>query len=125
MPSSQSTSLSAPFAHREFNGENLLDELREFRGAGVAQRHLVDCFLALRAVPGLPVPEAVERIREIAAHRFQAQPELAGSLVRWAAKLRSAQDVEALVDHFHRLSAASLLIGAMGRGISRLPGGMP
>jgi len=124
MPPSQTPTLSAPFAHREFNGEQLLDELRDLRGAGVGQRHLVDCVLALREVTGLPVPQAVERIREIATYRFQAQPELAGSLVRWAAKLRTGPDVEELVEHFHRLAASALLIGAMGRGVSRLPGGL-
>jgi hypothetical protein len=116
--------LSAPFAHRELNGEQLLEELRDLRGAAVNQKHLNDCAAVMvRELRGLPPTEAVLRLKQIAAGRFQAQPELAGLLVRWAGKLRTERDVVELCAHLFRLAAASALLGAIGRGSARLPRG--
>ena len=120
---SPSAPLSAPFLHREFNGELLLEELRDLRGAGVGQKHLNDCSQAAKELLGLPVGDAIVRLKQIASGRFQAQPELAGLMVRWAAKLKSERDVTELVRHFQRLALSSALIGAMGRGAGRLPRG--
>lgn len=113
--------LSPPFAHREFNGETLLEELRDLRQAAVPQRQLDDCALAMRHLRTTPVAELAPRLKQLAQARFGAQPEMAGLLVRWAAKVRSAQDVMALCLHFERLALASALISAMYRGSGRLP----
>jgi hypothetical protein len=118
-----SAPLSAPFLQREFNGELLLEELRDLRGAGVGLKHLIDCSRAMKELRGLPLADAIVRVKQIASARFGAQPELAGLMVRWAAKLRSERDVTELILHFQRLAATSALIGAMGRGASRLPTG--
>jgi hypothetical protein len=116
-----SSTLSAPFVHREFNGELLLEELRDLRGAGVGLKHLFDCSQAMKELRGLPLADALVRIKQIASGRFQAQPELAGLMVRWSAKLRSERDVTELVLHFQRMAATSALLGAMLRGSGRLP----
>lgn len=121
MPPPSSKALSSPFSHRELNGETLLDELQDLRAAGVGQKHLNDCALALRALGQRSAAEADAELRHLASARFQAQPELAGLLVRWAAKLKSERDVAELCSHFDRLALASALIGAMARGSSRLP----
>lgn len=123
MSSSSTQAPSAPFVHREFNGETLLDELRDLRAAGVGNKHLMDCALALRELRGLPVTDAVLHLKLVASGRFGAQPELAGLLVRWAAKLKTPRDVTELSLHFQRLAAVSGLIGAIGRGAALLPRG--
>ncbi len=123
MPSTTRKQVSAPFAHREFNGETLLEELEALRDAQVRQMHLNDCALALRQLSGLRVSEAAARIRQLATSRFAKQPALASLLVRWAARLKSEADVPQLSSHVERLALASALIGAMRRGASRLAGG--
>jgi len=107
-----SAGLSPPFAHREFNGETLLEELKALRQASVAQKQLDDCALALRALKGTGHSELGARFKQLAQSRFGAQPEIAGLLVRWAAKVRSQADVAALCLH-----------SAMYRGSARLPRG--
>lgn len=116
-----SKSLSPPFADRELNGEILLDELNDLRGAGVGPRSLIDCALALRELNGMMLAEAQAKLKAIAGGRFQTVPELASLLVRWSAKLKSERDVFELTSHFERLAMSSALFGAMGRGASRLP----
>ncbi len=107
---------SAAFAHRELNGEILLEELRALREAQVRQRHLEDCAQALRGLEGMRVGEASRRIRDIATGRFTGQPALASLMVRWAAKLRAEDDVVALSQHFRRLALTAALVGALRRG---------
>ena len=107
---------SASFAHRELNGQLLLEELRALREAQVRQRHLEDCAQALRGLEGMRVGEASRRIREIASGRFTGQPALASLMVRWAAKMRVEEDVAALGQHFRRLALTAALVGALRRG---------
>jgi hypothetical protein len=116
---------SASFAHRELNGEILLEELRSLRDAQVRQKQLEDCAQALRSVEGMRVGDASRRIRDIAGGRFVGQPALASLLVRWAARMRVEADVAALVSHFRRLAITGALIGALRRGGDRLVGGPP
>lgn len=110
-----SSSLSAPFAARELNGEVLLQELGQLRDAQVGARHLVDCSVAMRALKGARVSDASARLRNLASGRFQGQPALASLLLRWSSRLKSEEDVEALRAHFDRLASASALIGATWR----------
>lgn len=123
MSASNSLAPSAPFVQREFNGETLLDELRELRASGVGYRHLIDCALAFRELKGVPLADALIRIKQMASSRFGGQPELAGLLTRWSAKVKTERDVTELGLHFQRLAAVSGLIGAIGRGTSLLPKG--
>lgn len=120
-PPPSSSTLSSPFASRELNGETLLDELADLRAAGVGQKHLNDCVAAVRPLRRTAPGEAAGELRQIAAGRFQVQPELAGLLVRWAARLRTPGDVAELCAHLERLALTSALIGAMARGAGRLP----
>lgn len=115
--------LSAPFAHREFNGETLLEELDALREAQVRQKQLEDCATTLRGLSGLRVAEATARLRQVASGRFQSQPAIANLLVRWAAKLRTEADVNALAQHFRQLAIVGALIGVLRRGGDRLVGG--
>lgn len=115
--------LSAPFAHRELNGETLLEELADLRDAQVRQKQLEDCANALRGLNELRPGEAAARVRQIAGGRFQSQPALANLLVRWAAKVKSEADVEALAQHFRRLAVVGALVGALRRGGERVVGG--
>jgi hypothetical protein len=114
---------STPFASREFNGEVLLDELDELRNAQLAQKHLTDVVLGLRDVAGLRVADACLRIKHLATNRFAGQPALASLLVRWAAKLKTDADVQALVGHLERLAVTSAIVAALRRGAERLPKG--
>lgn len=118
-----SAGLSPPFAHREFNGETLLEELKALRQSAVAQRQLDDCALAVRALKGATPAELPSRFKQLAQSRFGAQPELSGLLVRWAAKVRTPADVGALCSHFERLALTSSLISSLYRGAGRLPKG--
>lgn len=122
MPAPALGQVSAPFAHRELNGETLLEELESLREAQVRQRQLEDCAATLRSLSGLRVGEAMTRIRQIASGRFQSQPALASLLVRWAAKLRTEADVAALAQHFRQLAIVGALIGVLRRG-DRIVGG--
>lgn len=116
-----STGLSPPFAHREFNGDTLLDELRSLRQSAVPQKQLDDCALAVRGLKNLSASELPLRFKQLAQARFGAQPEIAGLLVRWSAKVKSPADVAALCLHFERLALTSALISALYRGAGRLP----
>lgn len=115
------TQLSPPFASRELNGEVLLDCLDELRGAQVNQQHLNDCATALHDLRGARVPDAVARLKHLAANRFAAQPALASLLVRWAQKLKGEADVAALVAHLERLALTAAVLSALRRAAARLP----
>lgn len=123
-PPSLRSAVSGPFAHREFNGETLLEELATLRDAQVRQKQLEDCVSALKGLSGMRVGEASTRLRQIAGGRFAAQPVLARLLVRWAGLLRTEADVGALAGHFRRLAITSALIGALRRGGDRVVGGV-
>lgn len=116
MRSSGTGQLSAPFAHRELNGEILLEELTALRDAQVSQPDLEESAAALKALTGLRAGEAMSRLKQLAAGRFQPQPALASLLVRWAAKLRTDADVTALAQHFRRLAIVGALVGAIRSG---------
>ena len=111
------------FAHREFNGEILIEELEQLRDAQVRQKQLDDCANVLRSLSGMRVSAAQRRVQQIADGRFQSQPALANLLVRLSSKLRNESDVAALVLHFRRLALASALIGAIRRGSDRVVAG--
>lgn len=114
---------SAPFSSRELNGEVLLSELDELRSAQVQQRHLVDCVLSLRDLPGARVSEAAARLKQLAANRFAGQPALASLLVRWAQRLRSEADLPLLLVHLEQLALTAAMIGALRRASELLPQG--
>ncbi|MBX5481804.1 MAG: hypothetical protein IRZ16_08170 [Myxococcaceae bacterium] len=122
MPAAGRSPLSAPFAHRELNGEILLEELADLREADVRQRQLEECAAALKSLSGLRATEAMAKLRQLASGRFQSQPALAGLLLRWAAKLRTDADVTALAQHFRQLAIVGALIGVLRRG-DRVVGG--
>jgi hypothetical protein len=113
--------LSPPFAAREFNGDGMLAELQHLRDAVVNQKHLNDCALAVRNLPGKGLLEAMMEIKNLAMSRFQGQPELARLLVTWAAQVKGPRDFGELCSHFQRLAMSSALLAAMYRGASRLP----
>lgn len=115
MPVPASKGPSAPFASRELNGEVLLEELQDLRDARVGPQTLTDCALAVRPLKTLRVSEASVRIKQLAGSRFQAQPALAALLVRYAAKLKSDDDVGALCGHLERLALTAQLLGAIRR----------
>lgn len=114
---------SAPFASRELNGEQLLDELSELRNAQVSHRHLEDLARALKDVEGNRAPEAAALIKQLASSRFAGQPALGSMLVRWATKLKTDVDVAVLVGHLERLAIVSACLGAFRKGAERLPKG--
>lgn len=122
MSTSGKGALSAPFQQRELNGETLLEELRDLRAAGVNQKHLNDCALAMRELARLSPTEAVTRLKAL-SQRFGDQKELASTLNRWSAKVKNPGDVPALCSHFERLALASGLFSAMMRGAGRLSRG--
>ena len=125
MPAPAPGQPSAHFAHRELNGEQLLEELQALRDAQVRQKDLEDCARALRTLSGMRVGEASRRIREVATGRFAGQPALASLLVRWAARMRVEAAVGALSVHFPKLAMTGPVIGALRRGGERLVGGPP
>src|SRR5688572_9016859 len=112
---------SAPFADRELNGTGLLEEMRHLREAVVNQKHINDCAIALRGLPGKALLDAMLEIKSMATTRFQTQPELARLLVTWAARVKGPRDFIELCLHFQRLAMASSLLAAMYRGAGRLP----
>lgn len=114
---------STPFASREFNGEVLLDELDDLRNAALAQKHLTDLVLGLREVSALRLPDAVTRLKHLASNRFAGQQALSSLLLRWAGRVKSEADVQALVGHLERLALTSAIITALRRGAERLPHG--
>src|SRR5688572_33177333 len=79
---------SAPFADRELNGTGLLEEMRHLREAVVNQKHINDCAIALRGLPGKALLDAMLEIKSMATTRFQTQPELARLLVTWRSEER-------------------------------------
>jgi hypothetical protein len=115
--------LSPPFASREFNGEVLLEELDELRHAQVKQQALNDCALAMRDIGGRRAQEASLRIKSLAQNRFSQQPALGSLLTRWSLKLKSDEDVAALVSHFERVAFLSAMISSVMRGQERLSKG--
>lgn len=115
MPPFSPPTLSPAFAHREFDGETLLEEAGTLRDAQVRQKHLDECALLLRPLRGLSAADAANRIRQIAGSRFNSQPALGALLVRWTTRLRSAADVDALVGHLERLALVSGMLAALSR----------
>lgn len=107
--------LSPPFASRELNGEVLLEELSDLRDARIGTQPLIDCAIAVRTLKTARVTEAAVKLRQLAGGRFQSQPALGALLMRWAAKLKSEQDVLALTSHLERLALTSALLGAVRR----------
>ncbi len=114
---------SAPFAGRELNGEQLLDELAELRTAQVSPRHLEELARSLRELEGRRAPEAASQLKQLALNRFAAQPALASLLTRWAGRLKADVDVPLLVGHLERLAIVSAVLGAFRKGAERLPKG--
>ena len=114
---------SAPFQHRELNGELLLEELAELRQGQVQQKHLNDCIANLKGMSGTRVSEASQQLKALAGSRFAQQPALASLLVRWAAKLKTEFDVSLLLGHLERLALTAALVGALRRASERLPKG--
>lgn len=115
--------LSPPFASREFNGEVLLEELDELRSAQVKQQALNDCAISLREVNGRRASEATLRLKALAQNRFSQQPALGSLLTRWSAKIKSDEDVAALVSHLERLALMSAIMNSVMRAQDRLPKG--
>jgi|APLak6261666879_1056058.scaffolds.fasta_scaffold01162_3 hypothetical protein len=113
---------STPFASRELNGEVLLEELTDLRGAQIHQKHLNDLVVGLRDLQGVRVSEASQRLKHLAANRFSGTPALASLLVRWSAKLKAEADVPLLIAHFERLAVTSAIIGAVRRASDSLKG---
>lgn len=114
---------SAPFAGRELNGEQLLDELSELRAAQVAHKHLEDLSRSLRDLEGRRAPEAATQLKQLAVNRFSGQPALASLLTRWAGRIKADVDVPLLVGHLERLAIVSAVLGAFRKGAERLPKG--
>jgi hypothetical protein len=117
------TSPSAPFASRELNGEQLLDELAELRNAQVSQKQLDDLSRALRDLEGRRVSEVVVQLKALASNRFAGQPALGALLVRWSTKLKSELDVPLLLGHLERLALVSAMLSGVRRGVERFPRG--
>jgi hypothetical protein len=122
MPATRSQP-SAPFASRELNGEQLLDELAELRNAQVSQKQLDDLARALRELEGRRVSEVVSQLKALASNRFSGQPALGALLVRWSTKLKTELDVPSLVSHLERLALVSAMLGAARRSVDRFPRG--
>lgn len=116
---------SAPFSHREFNGETLIEELAALRDGQVRQKHLEECAAALRPLKAAGLTDATTRLRQLAAGRFQKQRALAHLLTTWSVKLRTDADVTALVAHFQQMAIVGALLGALRRPGERLVGGGP
>lgn len=113
---------STPFASRELNGEVLLEELTDLRGAQILQKHLNDLVVGLRDLEGVRVSEAAQRLKHLAANRFSGTPALASVLVRWAGKLKAEADVPLLIAHFERLAITAAIVGAIRRAADSLKG---
>lgn len=113
---------STPFASRELNGEVLLEELTDLRGAQIHQKHLNDLVVGLRDLEGVRVSEAAQRLKHLAANRFSGTPALASVLVRWAGKLKAEADVPLLIVHFERLAITAAIVGAIRRAADSLKG---
>ncbi len=123
MPSATRAQPAPPFASRELNGEVLLEELSDLRGAHVQQRTLNDAVQGLSELGTARVTEAITRIKQLAAGRFAGQPAMAELLVRWAARLKTEVDVPLLVAHFERLAMTAAALHALRKAADRLPQG--
>lgn len=110
--------LSAPLAHREFNGEHLFAELKQLRMGQVAQKELNECALSLRRLTRLRAPELAQKLRLLSKERA---PALGTLLKDWAAKVNRDEDVPVLVSHVQRLAMTSALLDATRRASARLP----
>jgi hypothetical protein len=122
MPSARSMA-SPAFAHREFNGEVLLDELADLRAARLSQAQLNEVATALRALRDSKPAPATAALRQLAQTRFSRPERLAELLLHWGQRLRTEADVEAVVGHFRRLALTGALLTAVRRGADRLAGG--
>jgi|CXWL01.1.fsa_nt_gi hypothetical protein len=111
---------SAPFLSREFNGEQLLEELGEIRNAQVRNNALFECVAALKELDGLPIGEAVAHLKQLAAGRFGGQGTLPQLLLKWAGRLKAEADLPLLVDHLERLALTAAMVGALKRATERM-----
>ncbi len=105
---------------RELNGEVLLDELDELRGANVPQRQLDACAQALRSLRG-SVRESAAVVRQLAGERFADDAALASLLRRWATRLKHDADGPLLAAHFERLALVGGVMTAVRRAAQQLP----
>lgn len=110
--------LSAPFAHREFNGEHLFAELKQLRVGQVPQKELNDAAISLKRLTKVRAPELAQKLRAMAKVR---SPALGTLLKDWASKLNRDEDVPVLVSHLQRLAMTSALLDATRRASARLP----
>lgn len=115
--------LSAAFAHRELNGEILLEELGELRAEHVRQSQLNDCALMLRRLTGQGAAAAKREAHQLVKTRLSDVPALARLVARWTERLHTDLDVTELVSHIQRLALTSALAGALRRGAERLRAG--
>jgi hypothetical protein len=113
-------SISAPFADRELNGTQLLEELTALRAAGVTPAQLLTCDRALNTLQGMAARAAADELRQVAVQEFAPTPALAQLLVRWAQKVRLDGDVEVLRGHVHRLALNAALLAALWQAAARL-----
>src|SRR5688572_186431 len=111
-----STPLSAPFAHRELNGEGLLEELAELQSSRVADRRILECALVLKQLATDSPAHATARMRDLAKRRFTAEPALSDLVVRWAVKVKTVEDLQQLIGHFERLALVAAMVSAIRRG---------
>lgn len=123
MPPAARHPASPPFVHREFNGEVLLDELAELRGARVRQPELVEIAREIAQLRGRSPAQAASGLAELARGRFASPRELSALLTQWGKKVRSGADVELLAGHFQRLALAGALVSALRSAAEALPGG--
>jgi hypothetical protein len=113
--------LSAPFAHREFNGETLLSELRRVRMAQLSQKQLNEAVTALQPLVDAPVAQFAELLRRIQRERLGSHAPIVALLREWAPKVKSEGDARALVNHFRRLALTSAVLDGMRVASARLP----
>lgn len=111
---------SSPFLSRELNGEVLLDELDELRGAQVPQRQLDECAQAMRSLRG-SAQESAAVVRQLANDRFSEHAALASLLRRWATRLKHDLDGPLLAAHFERLALVGGVMTAIRRAAQQLP----
>lgn len=110
--------LSAPFAHREFNGEHLFTELKQLRIGQVSQRELNECAISLKRLARVRAAELAQKLRALSKER---SPALGTLLKDWASKLSRDEDVPVLLSHLQRLAMTSALLDATRRVNARLP----
>ena len=108
---------SAPFRDRESNGATLLEEWAELRAAATREKEsplaVAHAALAVRALAGLSAVDARTKLSQWAAQERLQHPALAGLVLRWAGRIRTAPDTGMLAGHLERLA----LVGeALGEG---------